>query len=67
MSVSVCLCLSVLDSSIISPELHVALAMRRQTSVVYPPTGSRPKKGDEHPAYTPRGVLGYDTSFTFLL
>ena len=32
----------------------VALAMR-QTSVHYPPTGSRPQ-GDEHPAYTPHGV-----------
>ena len=28
----------------------VALAMR-QTSVVYPPTGSRPRQADEHPAY----------------
>jgi len=33
----------------------VALAMRH-TPVVYPPTGSRPKEGDEHPAYTPRGI-----------
>ena len=25
--------------------------------MVYPPTGSRPiRKGDEHPAYTPRGA-----------
>jgi len=24
--------------------------------VVYPPAGSRPRQGDEHPAYTPRVV-----------
>jgi len=23
-----------------------------QTTVVYPPTGSQPRQGDEHPAYT---------------
>ena len=30
----------------------VALGHASQTSVVYPATGSRPRQGDEHPAYT---------------
>ena len=40
----------------------VALAMS-QTSVVYPATGSRPRQGDEHPAY----AHGARLSFTFTM
>jgi len=29
----------------------VALVMRHRLHLVYPPTGSQPRQGDEHPAY----------------
>jgi len=35
----------------------VALAMRHRLPVVYPLTSSTTRKGDERPAYTPRGTL----------
>jgi len=38
--------------------LWSGVALATQTSVVYPPAGSRPKEGDKHPArlYVPNKV-----------